>query len=199
MANVSTDIQKLYVAYFSRPADVGGLQFWTNSLASGPGAYQTIAQNFSNSFEYQATYAGMDNRQVVDTVYQHLFGRHAEAAGIDYWAKALDQKTLTVANVVTAVADGAQFSDKVVIDGRVAAATAFTEHLDLKLEQLAYAGAMANKVGSDYLATIVDAQTAVNALLPGNIDEAISKFAGPIVTPVSMDSAEVVGVPPLFV
>lgn len=196
MADAGTSIQSLYVAYFNRPADVAGLQYWSGILAANPNAYAGIAQSFSLSLEYWTTYVNQDNRQVVDTVYQNLFGRHADSAGIDYWARLLDQKALTVANVVTEVSHGARGNDQIVVDGKVAAATAFTAHLDLKLEQLAYSGDFANKVASDYLATIVDGPTAATALVPANIDAAIAKFAHLFVTPLG-ESAEVVGVPPL--
>jgi len=195
MADAGTSIQSLYVAYFHRPADVAGLQYWSGVLAADPKAYDGIAQSFALSLEYWTTYIGQDNRQVVDSVYQNLFGRHADTAGIDYWARLLDQKALTVANVVTAVSKGAQGLDQTVIDGKVAAATAFTGRLDLKLEQLAYSGDFANKVASDYLATIVDGPTAATALVPANIDAAIAKFAFVFVTPLG-ESADVVGVPP---
>jgi hypothetical protein len=197
MANANTQVQELYVAYFNRPADVAGLKYWSDILADDPNAYKGIAQDFSSSWEYMMTYNGLTNRQIVDTVYQHLFGRAAEAAGVDYWAGLLDQKALTVANVVTEVAHGAQGSDKVVIDGRVAVAAVFTDHLDTTLEQLAYSGVVANQTASAYLAAITDAQSAARALAPENIDAAISQFAGPIVNPIFGVDAEVVGVPPL--
>jgi hypothetical protein len=194
MTTAST-IQELYVAYFNRPADVAGLKFWSDILAANPGAYRDIVQDFSNSAEYLQAFRGLDSRQVVDTVYQHLFGRHAESAGVDYWAGLLDNKAVTIGNVVTEVAHGALGKDKIVIDGRVAVATAFTDHLDLKLEQLAYTGSGPNRIAADYLATIVDAQSAAVALVPANIDNEISKFAAPVVTPVVGLGVEIVGVP----
>jgi hypothetical protein len=196
MADVNLQVQELYVAYFNRPADVAGLAYWSGILAASPDAYPDIVRSFSLSLEYWTTFTGMDNRQVVDAVYQHLFGRAGETAGIDYWAGLLERKALTVANVVTAVADGALGKDKVVIDGRVAVATAFTQHLDLPLEQQLYAGSFANKIAADYLATIVDGETAASALLPANIDAAIASLGSLVLTP-HAQGAQVVGVPPL--
>ena len=124
--NTQTTVQQLYVAYFSRPADVAGLAYWTNILATNPDGYQMISANFASSAEYKAMYAGQDNRAVVSTVYQHLFGRPAETAGVDYWAKALDNKVITIDNVVTQIAAGAQSTDKIAYDGKVAVAAVFT-------------------------------------------------------------------------
>ena len=40
--STETQVQQLYVAYFSRPADVAGLAYWTNILATNPSGYQMI-------------------------------------------------------------------------------------------------------------------------------------------------------------
>jgi len=171
-----TTVQKLYVAYFSRPADVAGLAYWNNILTSNPDGYQMISANFASSAEYKAMYAGQDNRAVVSTVYEHLFGRPAETAGVDYWAKMLDQKVITIDNAVTAIAAGAQSTDKIAYDGKVAVAAVFTEHLDLASEQAAYAKPAGMKVASDYIASIKDLLTAAQARDPGNIDITIDKM-----------------------
>ena len=190
---IETEVQQLYVAYFSRPADVAGLAYWKNILATNPDGYQMISANFASSAEYKAMYAGQDNRAVVSTVYQHLFGRPAETAGVDYWAKMLDNKVITVDNVVTQIAAGAQSTDKIAYDGKVAVAAVFTEHLDLTSEQQAYAKPAGMKVASDYIASIKDLMTAAVARDPGNIDITIEKMVSAAATAVD-GHAEIVGV-----
>ena len=190
---IETEVQQLYVAYFSRPADVAGLAYWKNILATNPDGYQMISANFAASAEYKAMYAGQDNRAVVSTVYQHLFGRPAETAGVDYWAKMLDNKVITVDNVVTQIAAGAQSTDKIAYDGKVAVAAVFTEHLDLTSEQQAYAKPAGMKVASDYIASIKDLMTAAVARDPGNIDITIDKMVSAAATAVD-GHAEIVGV-----
>ena len=193
--STQTEVQKLYVAYFSRPADVAGLAYWNNVLSSGASGYQTIASNFAASNEYKATYSGMSNSAVVNTVYQHLFGRAAETAGLEYWTNLLNQKLITIDNVVTQVAAGAQGSDKIAFDGKVAVAAVFTEHLDLQSEQAAYANPAGMKVASDYIASIKDLLTAATARDPGNIDLTIDKMVAAAGTGFSADHAQLVGVP----
>jgi hypothetical protein len=202
MATVNeTEVQKLYVAYFSRPADVAGLAYWVNVLNTNPTGYQLISASFAASAEYKATYAGMNSSATVNAVYQHLFGRAAEAAGVDYWSKLLDQKAITIDNVVTQVAGGAQGNDKVAYNGKVSVATVFTSHLDLANEQQAYATTNGLKAASDYIASVHDLASGAAAIDPGNIDITIDnmvKAAG-----LGMDgSAELVGVahalPPMF-
>ncbi|MGJ7914371.1 DUF4214 domain-containing protein [Massilia sp. LXY-6] len=192
--NYSNEVQKLYVAYFSRPADTAGLTYWTNVLATDPTGYQKISASFAASPEYHAAYAGMDNAGVVSAVYQHLFGRPAETAGVQYWANLLNQKAITIDNVVTQIANGAQTTDKFAYDAKVAVADAFTARLDLPAEQKAYSGDAANKIAIDYLANVHDLMTASAGMDPGNIDLTITKIMGGA-TGFSGDAAQLVGTP----
>ncbi len=171
-----TEVQKLYVAYFSRPADVAGLAYWTNILNTYPTGYQTASANFAASSEYQTMYAGMSNSAVVSAVYQHLFGRAAEAAGVNYWANLLDQKAITIDNVVTQIAAGAQGTDQVAYNGKVSVASVFTAHMDLANEQAAYKTAVGLKAGFDYLASVHDLASGAAAVDPGNVDITIDNM-----------------------
>ncbi len=202
MADYINEVQKLYVAYFSRPADYAGLTFWANELATNPQGYQNISAAFSTSAEYRAAYGNLDNRTVVAEVYENLFGRVAEAAGVDFWANALDTGAMTVDNVVTQIAAGAQGSDLFAYNAKVAVARAFTERLDQPMEQAAYQGDAANKIAIDYIALVKDLQSAAMGRDPGNIDATIEKIVG--IVPASADMATLVGVsdaempPPMY-
>jgi hypothetical protein len=172
------EVQKLYVAYFSRPADPAGLAFWADQLQNNPNGYQNISAAFSTSAEYRAAYAGMDNRAVVTEVYDNLFGRAAEPAGVDYWANALNNNTITIDNVVTQIASGAQGNDRVVYNGKVAVSTAFTDRLDTAQERAAYSGATANNIAIEYIDKVDSLQTAAQQMDPGQIDAAIARIVG---------------------
>jgi dihydropteroate synthase len=193
MADNTTEIQKLYVAYFNRPADPSGLQFWNTQMATNANFYQTISHAFSTSAEYQAAYGNKSTHDVVDSVYMNLFGRHAEAGatGIDFWVNALDKGLMTVDNAVTQIAAGAQGNDRVVFNGRVAVATSFTAHLDQPNEVKAYVGPTAAKMAIDFLASIHDLQSGAAAIDPSAIDNVISNIVN---GSTSGFSAELVGV-----
>ena len=173
-----TEVQKLYVAYFSRPADPAGLTYWAGVLQNNPGGWQTMSANFSTSNEYKAVYAGMDNRAVVAEVYDNLFGRAPEAAGVNYWADLLDRKQITIDNVVTQIAAGSQNNDRVVYNGKVAVAESFTTHVNTDAEKTAYAGAVANKIAIDYLAGVKSLETIAMHMDPGQIDATIARIVG---------------------
>jgi hypothetical protein len=201
MADTNTEIQKLYVAYFSRPADPSGLAFWTTQMQTNPNFYQNISAAFSTSDEYKAAYAGMNNTQVVQTVYQHLFGRAGEDTGVSFWVDKLDRHIITIDNVVTQIAAGAQTTDLFAYNAKAAVAVAFTAHIDTDVEAKAYTSDAAAKVAIDYLAHVTNLESAATARDPGNIDVTISQMVNAAGL-TGFDGAHVVGVadvpPPSF-
>jgi hypothetical protein len=195
MADVINDLQKLYVTYFSRPADPDGLKFWANALNNNPNMYAEISHEFAISPEYQSKYANMSNEAVITTVYHNLFSREPDAGGLKFWTDALNSHSITIDTAAREIANGAQQPDRVVFNGKVAAATTFTEHVDTQNEIKAYLGAHAFKLSLDYIATIHDLTSAATAMDPGVIDGVISQIvtdAG--LQSVSPDMAQLVGV-----
>lgn len=172
-------LQKLYVAYFSRPADVAGLAYWEQVVSAANGDIAAVAAAFAASAEYQAAYAGMDAAQVVDTVYQHLFGRHAEPDGMQYWASLLRSGAITVDAVVRVIAAGAQSTDLAAYNAKVAAATVFTAALDTSAEILAYSGPAANAAAIAYIASVTDASTLAAATVPAKLDATVFAITNP--------------------
>lgn len=176
-------IQKLYVAYFSRPADVAGLIYWDGVVATAKGNTAAVSAAFAASGEYRSTYAGKDTAAVVDTVYMNLFGRHAEPAGVQYWSSLLDSGAVTVDGVVTAVAGSALTTDLAACTSKVAASTAFTAALDTTPEILAYSGGLANLAGVMFLAGVTDATSLAAATAEKQLAATIAAIVSPDATP----------------
>jgi len=168
-----TQIQQLYVAYFNRPADAAGLAHWAGAMAQGVTAAQ-ISAAFAGSLEYQVEYSQATNAGVVAQVYQNLFGRAPDASGQAFWVKALTDKTMTVENMVTTIAAGAQGTDKVAYDSKVVVATAFTAALDTDAEKAGYSGADANKAAKALLSTIKTTAQATAAVVPATLDASVA-------------------------
>ncbi len=137
MALTTAQIQNAYVAFFNRPADVAGLNYWTNYN----GSIADLFNAFAGSQEYKSLFTGQNSTQIVNTVYQNLFGRSPDVAGLNYWVGQLDAGKVTVGNIANAVNAGAQGTDKTIIDNKVAAATSFTTALDTTSEIVGYAQA----------------------------------------------------------
>jgi hypothetical protein len=170
---VYTDaVQKLYVAYFNRPADVGGLAYW-EGVATANGNTDAISAAFAGSAEYKAAYAGMDAYHVVAQVYQNLFGHAPDLPGLNFWGQALLNGQMTVDNVVTQIAAGAQGSDMTAYNNKVAAATAFTAALDTPNEVLSYSGDAANAAAKAFISSVTDDASLATAIAPAALNNSV--------------------------
>lgn len=191
MANYVSMVQELYVAYFSRPADPKGLAFWTYNLENKVVTFEEIAASFAETGEYKATYFEVDKTVLVNEIYDNLFGRPAEQRGLDFWVNALETGAMTVDNMVTTVANGAQGSDQFAFNAKVGVAVAFTARVDTLQEIAAYDGAAANLIAINYLAGVTNMITGDLARDPGSIDLALARMNG---SPFALDAIELVGI-----
>jgi len=170
-------VQRLYVAYFNRPADPISLAVYEGQLSSTEVATQAelqvlAEQYFSPSAEYTTNFAGLSNTQIVDKLYQNIFGRAAEAAGLISWATALTDGSETVASIALQLSYSAQGTDADTFNNRVTAATAFTDGLTTAAEITGYSGTAAAASAATWLATVTDDASLVTAV--AGVDTAIS-------------------------
>jgi hypothetical protein len=141
MATNIDKVQQLYVAYFNRPADVAGLNFWVGALAKGV-TVDTIAASFATQAEYKALFAGKGAESIINTVYLNMFGRNAEKAALDFYGPLVQNGTISIDKVVTDIVKGAQGTDATAYNNKVTAAKAFTAALDTagnEADRIAYA------------------------------------------------------------
>ena len=80
---VVSPITRLYFATFLRIPDYPGLIFQTDAFRSGT-PLPAIANNFTASPEFQATYGSLSNSQYVALLYQNILGRTASQPEIDF-------------------------------------------------------------------------------------------------------------------
>jgi len=152
-------VQRLYVAYFNRPADPVGLAHWEAQLpatAATQAQLAAIAAGFSGSAEYAALYAGQSNTSIVNNLYLNLFGRAAETAGLLSWAGKLTAGTETFASIALQLTYSAQGTDATAIANKLTAANSFTTALDTAAEIIGYSGTAAATSGRTYLAAVTD-------------------------------------------
>jgi hypothetical protein len=191
MADYTRELQHLYVAYFNRPADPEGLDFWNERLNENPDLYDAVAHAFSTSLEYQSMYSHMNTRSVVMEVYDNLFSRPGDEAGVSFWTNALDTGAMTFDDMVLKMVDGAQGADAVAYVGKVAVATLFTERVDTPQEIAAYSGDAANEIAAAYIGGVNDLATALAAGNPDNIDATIARMSA---ASVASDEIGLVGI-----
>ncbi|HJV00811.1 MAG TPA: DUF4214 domain-containing protein [Burkholderiaceae bacterium] len=171
MATNTELVQQLYVAYYNRPADVDGLAFYVKALDAGATVAE-ISKNFATGPEYVATFAGMQNDEIIDTIYVNLFGRHADKTGLNFWGNELTQKISTLDVIVQKIAagalnaDGTLNADGKVYANKVAAAVLFTKEIDTagnEQERVAYASGHVNGLAKTFLAGVTDDASLVAA------------------------------------
>lgn len=196
-ARVAQQVQDLYVAYFSRAADRGGFDYWT-SLLDGDTAnprLQLISGGFAASAEYRAEYSQATNAEKVNAVYQNLFSREAEAAGRDFWVTALNAGHMTIDNMVTMVATGAQGTDLYAYRAKVNVAQAITTAIDTPAEINAYATTNALNAVTAYIAQVRDVATFNAAINATSINNLVAGFSGQSAAPeMGADSVQLVGI-----
>ncbi|MDY0122971.1 DUF4214 domain-containing protein [Sulfurimonas sp.] len=168
----NTDIQKMYIAYFGRAADVSGLAYWTNQVTLANSS-EAVINAFSASAEYADNYAGKSNEFIVNSLYNNLFGRDAEVDGLLYWTAKLNDGTFSVGNVAWAIMVGAQNEDVLALGNKATAAQAFTDAMDTTDEIIGYSGADAAAEAKAWLATVTDDSATLTAAL-ATVDTAVA-------------------------
>lgn len=131
-------VNALYLAYYGRPADPAGLHFWTKQLEHAGGDLAAITTAFAGSEEAQARFAGVTPAERIADIYQQLFGRAPETAGLTYWTDVVENGDASMADVSLAILQGVQESDKGVAALHLRAAERFTAQVEASGS--AYAG-----------------------------------------------------------
>ena len=174
MAVTQAQLEQLYLAYFGRPADFDGLVFYT----SQPNAtIWDVAAAFSASPESQALYGSGFNASVINNIYQNLFNRDAEPAGLLYWSQQVASGALSPAGAALGILLGAQNADAVSVANKLAAATAFTNALDTAAEIIGYNGQDAAAAARAFLHTVTSDPATLTAFL-ANLDAEVAAVVG---------------------
>lgn len=82
-------LARLYVAYFTRLPDTGGMAHWLKKYQAG-GKLDDISARFAASSEFAARYGSTTNSQFVTLVYQNVLDRSPDAGGLAHWVQKLE-------------------------------------------------------------------------------------------------------------
>lgn len=181
-------VHHLYVAYFGRPAETGGMVWWDRQLVltqapAEPGALlaryrssaqvRTIVDAFANSAESHHLYPGT-SAQYIEGVYRNLFNRSPDEAGLAWWRKALDGGAITRSEAALLILLGAQNDDVLCVRNKIAVAHAFYRILNERAHYvLSYTGERNTELVRRMMAK-VDARTdlaAFEAVIRATIEE----------------------------
>lgn len=99
-------VVNLYIAETNRAPDAMGLIYWGSQRVDGI-TIQQMADAFFAQGETQALYPVSQTVQdFVSTVYQNLFERPADTAGLDYWAGQIEQGNISKGGFFFEVLEG---------------------------------------------------------------------------------------------
>ncbi|GGK47202.1 DUF4214 domain-containing protein [Salinarimonas ramus] len=143
-------IQGIYIALFGRPADPEGLDFWSDLTSNGADLAPLVGK-LTASEEYLSRFEGLSNAEVITNIYLNLFGREPEPEGLAFFLAQLESGNQTIETIAINILDGAQGSDRALIDAKVAAADLFTASLDTDAEIAAYNGLEAADIGRAFI------------------------------------------------
>ena len=137
-------IQKFYIGFYGRPADLPGFSYWLEQVN---GAYLNQDSRMAAAFgstdqaEFRALYGQQPTIELfVSKVYENLFGRAAEVEGVAYYKQEYDRfidanvsadeaRAILIARII----DGAQGGDRIAINNKVEIAQDFTDESRLKV------------------------------------------------------------------
>jgi hypothetical protein len=165
--------QELYVAYYGRPADATGQEFWADQIDTNNGDASAVINAFGTSDEFTSRFGGQDDEALINNLYQQMFNRDAEQAGVDFYTDLLASGESTLAEIALDIANGAQNEDATALDNTTSAAQLFT---DAAGED--YAGDDAADYAAEFL-TGVNADTDVEADI--DVDAVVADIPQPAV------------------
>ena len=109
----------IYIGYYDRAADPAGIQFWEQVVANTSLDLVAITSDFASQAETQAVHpffadpATSSPATFITSLYQNLFNRDPDAAGLDFWSNALQDAidgvdgAISVGQIITSIIEGA--------------------------------------------------------------------------------------------
>ena len=93
MINIqSEEVQKLYIAYFGRPADPSGINYWLSNLNNFL-YLKEISSELSIQEEYKKQILNNNSIEFkINKLYLNLFNRKVDFEGLNYWIEMINHK-----------------------------------------------------------------------------------------------------------
>ncbi len=92
--SIEQRITGLYVAYFGRAGDQGGINFWKGQANTNSGdvlsVLNRISAGFSTNIVFTENYSHLSNRAFVEAIYKNALGLSGDNQGIDFWTGRLN-------------------------------------------------------------------------------------------------------------
>ena len=175
-------VQKLFVAYFGRPAAPTGLDYFGSLLDEDPANQAVILDDFWNSPETQARFGELSVEGQVTAIFQQLFGRDPAIEGLTFWSTEILAGRVSLPDAAATIADSAAPADLATFEAKVAAADKITAAMDTSQEVLDYQASI-DQAREDLTlietaadANSLDGDAALLAIIEGGDAEAAENF-----------------------
>ena len=109
---VNEDISQIYIGYFNRAPEEAGYNYWIGRNNAGM-SLDDIAQSFSEQVESIGNYPYLADKNAnspenfIKSIYNNLFNREPDAAGLSYWMDELNNG-FPIGKMILAIINGAQ-------------------------------------------------------------------------------------------
>jgi len=128
-------VQKLYIAYYQRPADPAGLRYWSQVIEANGGDAASAVDAFATSTEANDLYGTINATSiatVVKAIYAALFNRTVADAddGLKFYVDGFNAGTYTAGSIALNVLSGAGGVDAVALQNKLTVANLFTKVVD---------------------------------------------------------------------
>ncbi len=134
----SDELQKLYLAYFGRPCDPSGLNYWLS-----PSNDSLTLKSISNQLSYQDEYINfMGNKSIefqINNLYVNLFNRKADVDSLNYWLRMVNNQKFIISDIVFQLIDSKNQSNLInlaitdedinILSNKIYAAELFTNQI----------------------------------------------------------------------
>jgi len=125
-------VQKIYIAYYQRPADPGGLLYWAQRVEAANGDIKAVVNEFAKSAESDSLYGQITATTIgsaIEAAYTALFGA-VHSAGKDFYVGEFTAGRLGAGDIVWAILAGALNDDAVAVSNKLEVAKLFTRLVD---------------------------------------------------------------------
>jgi hypothetical protein len=130
----------MYVAYYGRPGDPSGVNYWAGRMAEVGGNWiPDLVNAFGTSAEYTERFGELTTEVLIDNLYRQLFNRSAEPVGLSFYVDLLNgtdasglnptRRQSTLAQIALDIANGTAGSDVLTLGNKLDVATEFTRQI----------------------------------------------------------------------
>lgn len=118
--NAVRPLVRLYQAIFNRKPDTAGLDYWTATYetAAATSGYSkatlaSVCVDWFGSTEYATAYPNtLTTSQFVSAVYNNVFARAPDDAGLAYWIDQLDSEAITRQGMIVEFSESDEFKTR---------------------------------------------------------------------------------------